>query len=160
MEKVEAGSWLTVIGGVLLTVVSARVAYKHFNKYVFYDFADLSLQYHYLINLLANQIGYFLLFSSLLVMAGALLSFRTNVSPHIGLLSLAGCGLSACGGILFWFVPYPPAAVCLNVEDYAPLFFLGVILSLVGGVVLAATFKPFAKDRISRARAASGGRFA
>ncbi len=148
MEEAKAGSWLTVIGGTLITIVSARVAYEHIGTYVFYDFADKPLQYHYLINLLANRIGYFLLFSSLLVMTGALLSFRTNASPHIGLISLAGCSLSGCGGVLLWFVPYHPAAVCLNVEDYAPFFFLGVILSLVGGVVLSATFKPFAKDHI------------
>jgi hypothetical protein len=148
MEKVKAGSWLTVIGGALITIVSARVAYEHIGTYVFYDFADKPLQYHYLINLLANHIGYFLLFSSLLVMAGALLSFRANASPHISLLSLAGCGLSTCGGALLWVVPHPPAAVYLNVEDYAPFFFLGVILSFVGGVVLAATFKPFAEDHM------------
>jgi len=148
MEKVKAGSWLTVIGGALITIVSARVAYEHIGTYVFYDFVGRSLQYHYLINLLANRIGYFLLFSSLLVMAGALLSFRTQASPRIGLISLAGCGLSVCGGALLWVVPSPPAAACLTVEGYAPFFFLGVVLSFVGGVALAVTFKPFAKDHI------------
>ena len=135
MEKAKIGSWLTVIGGVLITIVSARVASAH-SGYVIYDFVDMPAQYQYLINQLVNSIGYFLLLSSILVTAGAILSFRKNTLLG-GLISLTVGGMSACGGILLWFIPYPPAALYLNVEQaYAPFFFLGSIICITGGAII------------------------
>ncbi len=148
MEKAKTGSWLTVIGGVLITIVSARVAYEH-SGYVIYDyFIDMPAKYSILINQLVNDIGYFLLLCGIMVLVGASLSFRKDVPLLSGLISLTAGGMSACGGIQLWFIPYPPAAAYLNVEEYAPFFFMGVIISIVGGVVMSATLKPLAKDHI------------
>lgn len=50
MEKAKTGSWLTVIGGVLITIVSARVAYERYGYDIYDYFVNMPAQYQILIN--------------------------------------------------------------------------------------------------------------
>lgn len=136
------GLWLSAIGGILITYVSAKISYIHFFTLISVDFtSDVPPWYPSFMNDMVNSIGYYGLLLGILATAGAIFSILKGHAFVGGLVSLIFSGLSAIVGVLLWFPPFYVARAILvgGVEAYEPLFFSGVILGVAGGGVTIAT---------------------
>jgi len=138
------GSLLSAIGGVLLTLVSAELYYYSDRGWIVDFGSSVPSSYQQAVNsLLMGAAGYYGLLCGIPVTAGAVISLHRRSRFIGGLISLVSSGLGALLGALVWSPaafgillgrPFPIAEM-IKAEPYALPFFLGVTISIIGGLV-------------------------
>jgi len=145
MKRAKIGSYLSAIGGILITLFSAEI-------FFIYNPRSISINYHpdvprwqaILGNSLANSIDIYSLLFGILIVIGAVSSFSKDRQFAGGLVSVIFSGLSACLGLIIWLPPFRLTGV-LGVDERWPLFSLGVALGVAGGAITIAASKHAAK---------------